>query len=220
MSQGYDAYQPEQGMSSGTKFLLGCGAAGFLAIAVVCGGLIFLGNKFLDFGREVVGEFMEQVDEFAGRFEDQGYHRVRGQVLEVTTEVRSPTVYTVQAFTLKADTQSDIAVIAQVAEIEGTVNGDLHFLGQVLTIHPDAVVTGNVYVEMAQVVEIDGTVEGEVIRSAKPVEEEAAAPSDEPAAQLADPDVTEERPADESAPDVKPPPGDVIDPKPANDDAR
>ena len=46
--------------------------------------------------------------------------------------------------------------MAQVVEIEGTVNGDIDFLGQLLTVKKGGVVEGEIRCRMAQVVQIEG----------------------------------------------------------------
>lgn len=165
----YDFDHQPRGMSSGTKVVIGCGAVAFLTIALICGGFVLVGFRFADNMKQIAEEFVEElqqhVEEFATRFEAQGYHRVTGQVVDISSDITQPTVYTVQVFTLNADAEASIAVMAQVAEINGRIDGDLHFYGQMLTIGPDAVITGNVHVEMAQTFENNGTVEGEVIRT-------------------------------------------------------
>jgi hypothetical protein len=198
----YDEYQ-SQGMSRSTKILLGCGAVLFIGFVLLCGGVLFVANKGLDLAQHLAGEVFERIDEFAGRFEQRGYQRVTGQVVDVRSDVRQPTVYTVQVLTLHANTEHSIAILAQAAEIRGTINGDLHFLGQMLTLHPEAVVKGNVYLEMVQHFEHKGKVEGEVVQGRAPDVPEA--PADRPAEQPADRPAEPVPPADEPrAPDSAP----------------
>jgi hypothetical protein len=166
MSYDFDHQQP-QGLSSGAKTAIGCGAVAFLFMVVICGGIVWVGYLAVDKAQvlvqQVVEELEKQTEAFAVRFEAEGYERVKGQVVEVTSDVERPTVYTAQVFRLNADSAADLAVMAQVAEINGRIDGDLHFLGQSLTIHPDAVITGDLRVQMAQVVDNRGKIEGEVI---------------------------------------------------------
>jgi hypothetical protein len=193
MSYDFDHQQP-QGLSAGAKTAIGCGAVAFLLMVVICGGIVWVGYLAVDKAQEVVQQVIQELEKqteaFAVRFEAQGFDRVKGQMVEVTKDVERPTVYTAQVFRLEADSAADLAVMAQVAEINGTINGDLHFLGQSLTIHPDAVITGNLHVQMAQVVDNRGTVEGEVIEDER--------------LDIDLPDPT-------TPPEMKPAPGDVID---------
>jgi len=168
----YDFDQQPQGMSSGAKTAIGCGLAAFLCMALICGGIVWVGYLALEKAEVVVNrvidEMQKQVDSFAAPFEAQGFERVTGQVVEITSDIQKPTVYTVQVFKLEANSEADLAVMAQVAEINGTINGDLHFFGQVLKIHPDAVITGDLHIQVAQSVENEGTVEGNIIEDERP----------------------------------------------------
>jgi hypothetical protein len=165
----YDLDHQPQGVSGGAKVAIGCAAAAFLGLVLACGGIVWLAYVVVDKAEQVVvdviAEVEKQVDSFATRFEAQGYERVSGQQVTVTTDVERPTVYTVQVFRLDADAQADLAVMAQVAEINGNIDGDLHFFGQSLMIGPDAVITGHAYVHFAQTVDNKGTVEGKIIES-------------------------------------------------------
>ncbi len=58
-----------------------------------------------------------------------------------------------------------MAIFAQVAEVYDTVEGDIDFFGQMLTIHPNAVVKGDIRVQGAQVVQVRGKVEGTITGS-------------------------------------------------------
>lgn len=203
MSYDFDQQQP-QGLSAGAKTAIGCGAVAFLFMVVICGGLLWLWAIVLDRAPAMIQQAEEaamrvmkeaeklalQSEAFAERFEDEGYVRVTGQVLDVTQDIEKPTVYTVLVFQLNADSAADLAVAAQVAEIHGRIDGDLHFLGQSLIIHPDAVITGDLHVQMAQVVDNRGTIEGEVIEDAE---------------------LDFEVPEPVTPPERKPAPGDVID---------
>lgn len=168
----YDFDHPPEGMSSGAKTAIGCGLAAFLCMALICGGIGFVTYLAFDKAegvvKQVIAEMEKQVEAFAAPFEAQGFERVTGQVVEVTSDIQKPTVYTVQVFKLEANSEADLAVMAQVAEINGTINGDLHFFGQTLKIHPDAVITGDLHVQVAQVVDNRGTVQGNIIEDDRP----------------------------------------------------
>ena len=52
--------------------------------------------------RGFVMEIARQVEAFAARIEEQGYVRITGEVVEVTADFDTPTVYIVQVFKLNA----------------------------------------------------------------------------------------------------------------------
>lgn len=108
---------------------------------------------------------MKQVNQFAAEYEDQGYERVTGQMIDVTSPVDKPHVYTAQVLTIRTDVNADLALMCQVVEIHGTVNGNIDFYGQVLTVKPNAVVNGNINVKAAQMIDVQGTLNGEVTGS-------------------------------------------------------
>jgi hypothetical protein len=139
---------PRQGLSKGAKIGIGCGVL-TLILLLICGGLIY-------FGFQQWRKFEAIVEEYEAR----GYVRVAGQVIEVTQPVNTPTVYFGQVVNIRADVNADIAVIAQVCEVFSTIDGNLDFFGQLLTIHPQAVVTGDVHVRGAQTATNRGTVHG------------------------------------------------------------
>lgn len=217
----YEFDQQPQGLSSGAKTAIGCAAVAFVVMTLICGGIVWVGYLAVDKAGEVfqqvVKELEKQTEAFAARFEAEGYERVRGQVVKVTTDVEKPTVYTVQVFELDADSAADLAVMAQVAEIKGTIDGDLHFLGQTLTIHPDAVITGDLHVQLAQVIDNRGTVQGEIIEDDRlGIDLPGAVPL--PRTKPAPGDVIEGvEPADEPATESAAPPADPADAAPTDE---
>jgi len=203
----------KRGCSPLAIVLAGCGTVlllGIISIVVV----VFLGYRWT----------VQKADEFATKYEAKGYQHVSGQMIEENQPIDSPRVYTAQVVIIREDVEADIAIMSQSAEIHGTVHGDIDFLGQLLVIHPDAVVTGNIRVEMGQVIQIQGTVEGEVTGSwqvlnwpGKPAPDDADDPSggsDDAADDAPDvaaddaPDVAAEvEPEEESAVDAASPAG-------------
>ncbi len=203
----------KRGCSPLAIVLAGCGTVlllGVISIVVV----VFLGYKWT----------VQKADEFATKYEEKGYHHVSGQMIEETEPIDSSRVYTAQVVILREDVEGDIAIMSQSAEIHGAVHGDIDFLGQLLIIKPDAVVTGDVRVEMGQVIQIQGTVEGEVTGSyqildwpGKPAPDDAEGPQGDTdaaanaapnAAADAAPDVAAEtEPEEESAVDAASPAG-------------
>jgi hypothetical protein len=67
-------------------------------------------------------------------------------VVTESDTVEGPTVYTCQVATLRDGASDHLALICQIAEIHGTVEGDIDFFGQSLTIETDAVVKGDIRV--------------------------------------------------------------------------
>ncbi len=145
-------------------------------------------------------------------------------MIEETQPIDSSRVYTAQVVIIRDDVEADIAIMSQSAEIHGTVNGDIDFLGQVLIIQSNAVVTWDVRVEMGQLIQVQGTVEGEVTGSyqildwpGKPAPDDAEGPQGDSeaaanaapnAAADAAPDVAAEaEPEEESAVDAASPVG-------------
>ena len=134
--------------------LLGCGTIILLGMIAICG----LGIWGYSWG-------MKQVDQFAAEYEAKGYERKTGQMMDVTEPVDKPRVYTAQLVTIRSEVNADLALMCQVVEIYGTVNGNIDFFGQMLTIKPGAVVNGNINVKGAQVIAVEGTLNGEVTGS-------------------------------------------------------
>ena len=199
----YDFDQPPQGMSDGAKIAIGCGAAAFLCIVLICGGFVLLGFRAVevakDAAEEIQAEFakqqamhQQQADAFAARFVDQGYHHIDAQILDVSSVVKTPTVYTGQVINLHTDSEASVAVYAQAVDVQGTINGDLHIHCDVLNVHPDTVITGNLYLEETNLVENKGTVQGEIIHQSSSHD----GSTDE---------------SDDAESELKPSPGDVIE---------
>jgi len=139
-----------RGCSTGA-IALGCGGLLLLSLIVVC-GVAYWGARWAGV----------QVEQFVAKYEAQGYERRSGQVIEETARVESPRVYTAQVVNIREGADANLAIMSQAAEIHGTVAGDIDFYGQVLTIKPDAVVTGDIRVQGAQVINVEGSVEGEI----------------------------------------------------------
>lgn len=133
------------------KVLIGCGVAGLLGLIVACGGLIFA----LRYG-------INQVNQLTAEFESKGYAKTAGQVIQVSTSPSTPTVYLCQLLQIKGDINVDIAAVVQVMEVDGRIDGDIDFTGQLLHIKPNAVVTGNIRVKGAQQIIIEGQLLGEI----------------------------------------------------------
>jgi len=146
-----DAPPTSRKLSPGAKIGIGFGVVGLVILILVCAGVIF-GARW----------GLAKLDDFAEPYEQQGYARVSTQIVHVTAPITQRTVYTAQIVNLEADVHADIAVMAQTVDIRANVNGDIDFQGQILTIHPGAVITGDVRAQGAQLIRIYGVVEGKV----------------------------------------------------------
>lgn len=144
----------KRGCSPLAIVLTGCGSILLFGVIAACG----LGIWGYRWG-------MQQVDQYAAEYEAQGYERVIGQVIDVSSPVDEPQVYTAQVVTIRTDVNADLALMCQVVEIHGTVTGDIDFYGQVLTVKSDGVVNGNINVKGAQMIDVQGTLNGDVTGS-------------------------------------------------------
>jgi hypothetical protein len=133
---------------------IGCLVIGLIGI-VLCAGVGFFTYRWA----------MGKVDEVAKQYEDQGYKRITGQAYNATETVTEPTVFVCQVAKLRRGSEADLAFVCQLAEISGTVQGDIAFYGQMLTIKPDGVVKGDLFVQAGQVINVQGVVEGEITGS-------------------------------------------------------
>jgi len=143
--------------STGVKFLIGCGiGCGVLVMIAVIGGL--LGYRWL----------MNYVDEKAAPFEARGFKRLTAQQLTITDNITEPTLFVGQMVQIMGDADTEVAIIAQMAEIHGKISGKLYFHGQMLDIKPGAQLEQGLDV-YAQVVNIQGKVAGEITGTHPPL---------------------------------------------------
>jgi len=142
-----------------TKSGLSCLVTGLVGCGVVALLLLVLGGVGVYFGARA---FSQSMNEFVEPFEEKGYRRVTAQVHTEKKTVEESTVYVLQVLTLEDGAKADIAIMAQKAEIHGTVDGDIDFVGQELVIKPGAIVKGDIRARVAQIVKVFGTVEGQV----------------------------------------------------------
>src|SRR5262245_6195647 len=144
----------KRGMSTGAKWAIGCSASAVVVLILICGGVYF-GARYV----------IRKAEAVAREFEQQGYARVNGQMIDVTGPITQPTVYWGQVVNIRADSDSDVAIVAQSGMIDATIDGDVDFYGQALTIGPKGVVNGDVRIRTAQAVTVAGRVEGTVTGS-------------------------------------------------------
>ena len=143
--QGTAEYQPAP-RSSGRKWFLGCG-----------GGCLVIIIAILVIGWLAVRAVRKMVTQF----EDQGFVMVQGQDLEITEPITTTQLFIAQQVTIKGDCATDIAIIADDAQIHSRIAGTVYFRGRNLTILPTADVHGDLDVQ-AQTVTVQGRLTGQV----------------------------------------------------------
>ena len=75
-----------------------------------------------------------KIDETASELKQLGFENVvKGQALEITDKITKPTLYMGQVVKIMADCSTDLAVMAQICEIHGKVDGkDTSLAGKVM----------------------------------------------------------------------------------------
>lgn len=141
----------KKGMSTGAKWGLGCGI-GCLAVIIIISIGVFITVKFVK----------GKIDETASELKQLGFeHVVKKQVIEINDKITKPTLYMGQVVNVMADCGTDLAVMAQVCEIHGKVDGKVYFRGQILIVQPHAELKNGLDI-VAQVLQKYGKIEGEV----------------------------------------------------------
>ena len=150
------------GMSTGAKWGLGIGI-GCLGLILVLGIAGFVGMRFAARASGVVLPNLKgKLDGMTADLKTHGFDKtIKGQILEVRDPIAEPTIYMGQVVKVYADCSTNLAIVAQVGEIFGRVEGKLYFRGQVLTIQPKAEIMGGLDAT-AQVVKNLGRVSGEI----------------------------------------------------------
>lgn len=139
------------GLSTGAKWGIGLGA-GCLVLVIGAVVLSAVGYWY------VKGKIKETTAELqALGFTNQ----VQQQVVEVKDTITQPTLYLGQVVKIFGDCTTNLAVVAQVAEIHGRVEGKVYFRGQILTIQPKAELLNGLDAT-AQVVQNFGKITGEI----------------------------------------------------------
>jgi hypothetical protein len=124
---------------------------GCLVVLIAIGGLGYAGYRF----------FKRQYTAVMERYEREGYKKVEGQMIEITEPVTEPTIFVGQIIKINKGSERGIALLCQSGTISGKVVGNVHFVGQVLTIHKDALLMRDLDVT-AQVVNQFGKVDGKI----------------------------------------------------------
>ena len=95
-------------------------------------------------------------------YTQRGYRLVLSTMVDESGAIDEDRVYTCNIARFSGEIDANLAVFGNSCEIDGFVNGDLDFIGNVLTIGPDAVIKGDLNVKMANFVNIHGRVEGSI----------------------------------------------------------
>ena len=141
----------KKSMSTGAKWGVGCGI-GCLTLIIIIAIVAFVGYRFAKGKMEDMTQEMKHL----------GFEQVvKQQAIEVADEITEPTLYVGQIVRILGNCSTNLAIIAQAAEIHGKVDGKVYFRGQVLTIQPKAELLNGLDVT-AQVVQKYGKVHGEI----------------------------------------------------------
>ncbi len=139
------------GLSKGAKWGIGIGA-GCLVLLLLIAGLAFFGYTF----------FKGKIEAVTMDLKTHGFEKtIKGQIIEVKDPITEPAIYMGQVVKILGDCQTNLAIVAQMAEIHGRVQGKVYFRGQVLVIEPKAELLNGLDVT-AQVVQKFGKIQGEI----------------------------------------------------------
>jgi heme/copper-type cytochrome/quinol oxidase subunit 4 len=126
------------------------------------GSCLFGAKRGMQLQQKLAIEKKAEEDKFIQGLRARGFsNTLKGQSLSIEKTITEPTIFEAQTFKLLGDSTSDLYVKAQTCEIFGTVGGNLIFRGQVLTIHPKAVIKGNLDAN-AQVLKRHGKIMGNI----------------------------------------------------------
>ncbi|MEA3305355.1 MAG: hypothetical protein U9R52_00915 [Candidatus Omnitrophota bacterium] len=141
----------KKGMSTGAKWGLGCGI-GCLTIIIIISIGIFMAVRFVK----------DKIDETASELTQLGFETVvKKQMIEVRADIIEPTLYIGQSVKIMGDCSTNLAVMAQICEIHGKIDGKVYFRGQMLIIQPKAELKNGLNI-MAQLLQKYGKIEGEI----------------------------------------------------------
>jgi hypothetical protein len=141
---------PIRPKSSGHGCLKASGI-GCLAILIALGVAAYVGVRFAK----------RQYQAVMQRYEREGYKKVEGQIIEVTEPVSEPTIFIGQVVRVKNGSDRGMVLLCQSGEIDGKIVGNVHFVGQMLTVHKGAELMRDLEVT-AQVVNLFGKVDGKI----------------------------------------------------------
>ena len=104
---------------------------------------------------------VSQIRTVLTRFEREGYKVVTQRIMDVREPITEPTLFFGQDVRVRKGGTRGLAFLCQSAEIDGRVEGNVHFVGQFLTVHPGAVLEKDLDVK-GQVITVFGTVRGNI----------------------------------------------------------
>ena len=141
----------KKGMSKGAKWGIGCGI-GCMSIIIILAVAGFIAFKVVK----------TKIDEMEAELKSHGFeHVVKGQMLEISEDITKPELFMGQVVKIMGDCNTNLAVMSQLCEIHGKIDGDFYFRGQLLTIQPNAVIEGNLDIK-AQALQNYGKVNGKI----------------------------------------------------------
>ncbi len=136
-------------MGTGAKVAIGCGS-GCLVVVLLAAVAIAVSAFYV---KKIVSKYETEL-------KGHGFETVvQNQMLNITEPVIEPILFKGQSVRIMSDCSTNMAVLAQVCEIHGTIEGKLYFRGQMLTVHPGAEILGGVDAQ-AQLVQNNGKIEG------------------------------------------------------------
>jgi hypothetical protein len=146
-----DIEMTESPRSGARPWLIGCSIA-FAVVVIACVLFGYFGMRYVT----------KLVDKTMADFKAKGFTQtVQGQDVTVAEPITAPTVFVAQRVTINADCDTDLAIIAQQATINGHVKGVTYFVGQTITIGPNAVLDRNLDVT-GQIVTVQGKIKGSI----------------------------------------------------------
>ncbi len=132
-------------------------ANGIVVICLVSVALGMLG-LMVAAGLQVDGVLRD----FRQRHLDQGYESIDGRTITIQPAPTHPLLIYAQKVTLPEGSDASLAIYGGDAVLEGHFNGDIAFLGANLDLAPDAVITGDLTLDVAKHVTLRGRVLGTV----------------------------------------------------------
>ncbi len=102
-----------------------------------------------------------QIRTVLARFERDGYKVVTQRIIDVREPITEPTIFFGQDVRVRQGSTRGLAFLCQAAEIEGHVEGNVHFMGQFLTIRKGALLERDLDVK-GQVITVFGEVRGNI----------------------------------------------------------
>lgn len=136
-------------MRTGTKVAIGC-SSGCLVVFIMVAILIGVGFGYV---KKIVTKYENELKGY-------GFEIVTtGQVLEINEPINEPLLLKGQVVRILEGSTTNVAVLAQVCEVFGEVEGKLYFRGQILTVQPGAVIRDGINAT-AQVIRNNGRIEG------------------------------------------------------------